>query len=301
MSGEPELERVVRSWLREDGREDADRVLDAVLTDVDTTPQRRATRWPAWRNPTMSKFLGVAVAAAAIVVAAVIGFRLLGNSNTGQPVSTSTARATVDPTPAGNFPEVHPGPLDAGTYEIPELAGTDVRIRFTVPDGWSWNGFYLGKGAPRADGVVVSFWSGDMQVYTDPCDWEEAAPNPPTGSTSADLIEALAAQPMRDASQPETRIASTAPGHDPLPGMAVTLTVPDDINFADCSQGQFRSWGPEPNERYAQGRGQRDYVWAVDAIGFRVVIDAASMPGMPDTLWSEAEAIMDSLVIWDTH
>ncbi len=26
-------------------------------------------------------------------------------------------------------------------------------------------------------------------------------------------------------------------------GMAVKLTVPNDINFADCDHGEFRSWG----------------------------------------------------------
>ena len=38
------------------------------------------------------------------------------------------------------------------------------------------------------------------------------------------------------------------------PGMAVELTVPADLDFADCDGGQFRSWGPEDYARYQQGR-----------------------------------------------
>jgi hypothetical protein len=292
------MDELLDTWMDLGPTVAPERLAEATSAEIRTMPQRRATWWPVRRSPTMSKFLGVGLAAAAIVVAAVIGFRLMNLNLTIGPVSTPNASPSVNPSSSPTA--VHPGPLEPGTYELSELDGTDVRVQFTVPEGWSWNGFYLSKGAPNARGVVVSFWSGDLQVYTDPCQWEAAVPDPPTGHTASDLIEALAAQPMRNASQPESRTGSGRDGHT-WPGTAVSLTVPDDLSFADCSLGQFRSWGPEPNERYAQGSGQSDYVWAMDVAGFRIVVDAAAMPDMPESLRSEAEAIMDSLVFWDTH
>ena len=49
MSTDRDTTRIVRSWLQTDEYESADRVLDAVLDQLDTTPQRRATWWPARR------------------------------------------------------------------------------------------------------------------------------------------------------------------------------------------------------------------------------------------------------------
>ena len=48
MSTERDVTRIVRSWLRTDEHESADRVLDTVLDLLDATPQRRSW-WPARR------------------------------------------------------------------------------------------------------------------------------------------------------------------------------------------------------------------------------------------------------------
>ena len=63
--------RIVLSWLREDGHEDAERVLLRALDEVDTIPQRRATWWPAWRTPIMNRFVTIGLGAAAVLVALV--------------------------------------------------------------------------------------------------------------------------------------------------------------------------------------------------------------------------------------
>ena len=41
-----DVTRAIRSWLHEDRHEDVSRIAGAVLDQVDTIPQRRAT-WPA--------------------------------------------------------------------------------------------------------------------------------------------------------------------------------------------------------------------------------------------------------------
>ena len=55
----------------------------------------------------------------------------------------------------------------------------------------------------------------------------------------------------------------------------IEMTVPTDIDFADCDRGEFRSWAG----RYHQGPGQVDQVYILDVEGQRVVIDTTYMPG----------------------
>jgi hypothetical protein len=203
--------------------------------------------------------------------------------------------------------------LDPGTYDYLDVDGAGFNVRFTVPSGWTWNGRYLSKGGVGLPHGAAIFFDGRLvQVYTDPCQWARAEPLPLTCSGVHDLVAALAAQPMRNATTPTDRNAN-APDLGPGParslagrwaGMAVELTVPDEIIFADCYRGQFRSWGPDEDARSNQGPGQRDLVWAVDltgngveAGGQRLIIDAASFPGTPADVISEMEAILGSIAV----
>jgi hypothetical protein len=77
MSTDRDTTRIVRSWLRTDDHESADRVLGSVLDRLDTTPQRRGTWWPARRLPEMNNTAKLALGAAAVVVVALIGFSVL--------------------------------------------------------------------------------------------------------------------------------------------------------------------------------------------------------------------------------
>lgn len=215
---------------------------------------------------------------------------------------------------------VRNGQLDPGTYTYFDVdgGGFGFNVRFTVPAGWIWHGRYLSKGgvAPPG-GAAIFFFGGPVQVYADPCHWVGARPDPPTGLSVVDLMAALAAQSMRTAGTPIDRNASVpnwnsatpASIYNRWPGMAVELTVPDDINFADCDRGQFRSWGPQSNARSNQGPGQRDLVWAVDVLGNgveyggpgereqRLIVDAASFPGTPADVTAEIQAILASVAV----
>ena len=75
-----DVNRVIRSWLHEDRHEDVSRIAGAVLDQVDTIPQRRATWWPAWRTPTMNKLLTYGLGAAAVVVLLVVGAQVVGSN-----------------------------------------------------------------------------------------------------------------------------------------------------------------------------------------------------------------------------
>ena len=88
-----DVNRAIRSWLREDRHEDVSRIAGAVLDQVDTTPQRRSTWWPARRTPTMNKFLAIGLGAAAVIVVLIVGVQLFSR----HPAPTSADRVMSQP------------------------------------------------------------------------------------------------------------------------------------------------------------------------------------------------------------
>ncbi len=95
MSTDRDTARIVRSWLREDGHENADRVLDLVLDQIDTTPQRRATWWPTRRPLTMNTTIRYGVAAVIVTLAALVGFTVLNNQIGNKPSPTPSPSGTA--------------------------------------------------------------------------------------------------------------------------------------------------------------------------------------------------------------
>lgn len=252
----------------------------------------------------MNSFAKLAMAAAAVVVVAIVGYSLLpSGGDVGGPIAPPAP--SISPSPSAPAPEspmpsdaAPSGPLQPGTYTYYGIDTTDVNVRFTVPAGWQWDGEILRKPGPfPPDGVVIAIWSDAAQVYTDPCQWEGAEPDPPTGPTARELVDALAAQPTRNASTPTERKAAGLAGPDRWTGWTVETTVPEDIDFSTCSRGEFRTWGPDGDARYHQGPGQRDKAWAIDIdADTRIIVVVASYPASPDATMTETDAILDSMV-----
>jgi len=103
MSAERDVTRIVRSWLRTDGHESADRVLDIVLDRLDTTPQRRAW-WPARRLADMNNYARLLVAATAVLVVAIVGINLFSSPQ------RVAAPAAPSPTPSAEPSASSAGP-----------------------------------------------------------------------------------------------------------------------------------------------------------------------------------------------
>ena len=97
MPTDRDMTRIVRSWMDEGATALPDRVLDAVLDQVPATQQRRSW-WPSRRIAQMNKLLPAAVAAAAVLVVAVIGYNLLpgvsGQGGRSPAPSTPTSTTT---------------------------------------------------------------------------------------------------------------------------------------------------------------------------------------------------------------
>ncbi len=138
--------------------------------------------------------------------------------------------------------------------------------------------------------AVVLWPAGDFitaDIYTDPCNWSTSIAEPPVGLTVDDLANALAAQAMRGDAGPTD---VTVDGFD---GKYLEMSVPADIDFADCDQDQFRSW----DGRFHQGPGQIDRLYILDVNSQREVIILHHMPGTSEADLAEQQAVFESIDI----
>ena len=269
-----------------------DDVRDAIRAELPSTHQRPAW-WPARRSPEMNNTMKLGLAAAAVVVAALLGYTYLLAPNVGAPATDDQS-----PTPTPTPPELsstttEPGTyllntqgLPAGEYHLPE--GTTL----TMPAGWGGReGFRVSKNETPADPGAftnVGFWIWDDDfdtVYLDACQWLDGAITPPVGPTVDDLANALASQAQHGDAVP---VDVTLDGYS---GKMIELTVPSDIDFADCDRGEFRSW----HGRYHQGPGQVDQLYILDVEGQRVVVYSSYMPETSEAERAERQAIVESI------
>ncbi len=291
MSTDRDTTRIVRSWLRTEENESADRVLGTVLDRLDATPQRRATWWPVRRSTHMNNALRLGLAAAAVVVTAVVGLTLFGpGANVGRPglddpptAPSSTPMPTATPVP--RIPDSEN--LEGGTYQANPFIPVDVLV--TVPDGWMGGGDWLlfgPRGFQPPDGMNIRFGSVSM-MYANPLDASAGFVEPPIGPTVDDLVDAIVAHPDWSTSAP------TDVSIDGYAGKTVRLTIPADIELPESGflfwkdgQGSDR-WAFEPNQII-------DF-YVIDVDGQRLVLELFSYPNTPAADLAERQAVIDSL------
>ena len=294
MSAERDMTRIVRSWLRVDEHESADRVLDNVFALLDATPQRPAW-WPARRIADMSSFAKFAIAAAAVVVVAVIGINLLpaeggvgAQPPSGSPSSSPSPTPSPSPSPTeAAFPPQ--GDLTAGTYS---MTRNGIRFSVTVPtSGWmSDQSFFFNKTVGvTPQGASLLFWNTNpIGVFADPCTKKKA---PPADPTAADLAAAVSTIP--GAKLVSGPVDGTVGGR---PAKQVVITVPED---APCRAGEqeFHLWyaQPEGEARYISALGATMRVWIIDVDGKLIWIDGETYKGAGPEPAQEIQQIIDSI------
>ena len=178
MSSDRDVTSIVRSWLDEGVTALPDPVLDAVLDQVPTTPQRRPF-WPARRYAEMSTFAKLATAAAAFVVLVAVGATfILGGRDVGvestatpSPSSTVPSPTGTGPTPSGDAAGSIPGEFTACVPENGErVRGTEEQIVVPHPDGdmtiqrtrgFTWAGTITATD-PRFSGTHYYSWDADV-------------------------------------------------------------------------------------------------------------------------------------------
>ena len=305
MSAERDVNRIVRSWIRAEEHESAERVLQTVLSRLDTTPQRRHM-WPPRRFSDMNRYAQAAIAAAAVLVVAVVGYNLLPRSGGigGERTPAPTLQQTTSPSPS---PAVTSGP---GTVTItpfldgfgmcPEISSDctedprDDSMAFTVefPEGWAYVAEFgplfwpveLMNDPPGGAGLLITRGSW---LYSDPCrpgEEEPTAPEIAVGPTVADFVTALDTHPLLDVTTP---VDVTLAGYS---GKYLDLQVPADIS--DC----FR-YRPISRTIYAQGPAHRWHLWILDVGGIRTVIEAYDYATTSAQRQAELRAMVESIQI----
>jgi hypothetical protein len=168
MSQERDVTRLVRSWIREDQHESADRILGVVLDRLDTTPQRRSW-WPARRSSPVNSFAKMIVAAAAALVVAVVGYQSLPRND-----SSVGGQSTTAPSPSPSllargsfvirdwdrvdFEATRQGSRVKGRMTVGQKTGTpdflrvDVRCARSTEDGFLMIGGYTDGAGGRFAG-----------------------------------------------------------------------------------------------------------------------------------------------------
>ena len=291
MSTDRDTTRIVRSWLRAEENESADRVLGTVLDRLDTTPQRRATSWPVRRLPELNTTAKLALGAAAVVVAALLGinFLLPGGPNTGGPGPSLAPEPSVTPgpTPAA----LHAAdPLEPGVYVVrPLTSNPALAVTFTVPDGWqaldARSLVPLGDDSTEGpDGAALTF-SEVSGIYSDPCD-SFGSPDVDAGSTAEDLADAFGAQSAYEASVTDITL-------DGYSGKQVELQLPSEFD-ATCRRDEYVVFGGGP---YAQGTDNRFHFTILDVESSRLVIFSQDFAGTPASIKADLQSIVDSIEI----
>ncbi len=299
MSADRDMARIVRSWLRTDEHESADRVLDNVLARLDATPQRRPL-WPARRIARMNGYLKLVAAIAAVLVVGVVGFNLLpagagvgGAAATPSPSPTPLPTPTPSPTPSPSVASVigwRGGALEAGAHDVALQLCDPVgrpcnpataHFSFDLPSG-GWSSQYEGNleiGTFPDSYAWIWFLGPIDSVSTDPC----AGVSLPVTPTAAAMANAVTTIGGTNAKGPTD---VTVGGR---PAKHVELTIQDGVA---CDLTKFWLFGD--TSFYPGTLRSTIQLWIVDVDGspFTVYSDQAS----PNAeLAQEITQIVDSI------
>jgi hypothetical protein len=283
MTTDRETTRFVVEWLEEGEARLPDRVLDAVLDRVPVTPQRR--RWSLARLFS-SPILATGAAAAALLVAALVGLSVLLGPNLGAPAPSPDA--SPSPTEAARLDFWAGTEVPAGIYRIDDPFPVPLTLR--VPDGWTVYGVgetlaaICSNDCELPERIGLAVWVV-TNVYTDACD-RAALADPPIGGSVDDLVTALTRLP---------RHTATSPAPDAIDGIpARYLELVADDGLGDCALRGFRAWSAGAEFRESPP-GDRDRLWVLEVDGVRLMIDIAHPDGASPDLLADLEALVDSI------
>jgi hypothetical protein len=222
MTQQRDIERLLDHWFSDGPDQASDRVVDIVTDRIERQSQRPAWRLH-WRPSTLNAYAKIAVAAAAVLLVALVGYNLLPAGSTGTGGRAPTAAPTLAPTaspatsatasPGAVFPSWFPGGSGAGI--LPAGIGTTrfftPGFTFNVPEGWvngadSADDFGLFPDTPAnkaeyalSRGLAQAIYMAQVQSPSLIC---EAAGGPEGGATAAELVDSLAANKAFATSEP---------------------------------------------------------------------------------------------------
>jgi hypothetical protein len=259
---------------------------------------------------------GKALIAATAVVAVALACIGCGSSANGVGVAptpaltaTGATRPTAAPTPttapsaapevvlSGDFTALEPG----RRYAFPSR-GSNPKISFTAPSGWSGNENLAGKdyGDSGPVGALLFPWPFD-HGFRDPCS-DHTPVVPAAGSGAAGLLGVIARQPGLD----EGPITDATVGGHAAKYIDYTVTV----DPATCGNGEdpFWMWGscPAPvtlgceivgagDRRYGVSKNDRERVFAIDVDGKTVTFFTNQPADLLAADRPEFQQVLDSI------
>jgi hypothetical protein len=312
MNRTPDVQLVLRDWLADDGDIAPDRILDVVAERIARQPQR-ARRLPG--RLFMPTYARLAAAAAAIVIAGLLGWQLLprsggvGGQATPEPSASPSPSRTSAPTAAGiqDVPEIG-GALAPGQWRF--NVGTDgarPSVVADVPAGWlaleGQRGLEHGMSTNSGPaGLAILFESPAHGMFSDPCHWDldgsgrgNQEGDVAIGSTVGELIAALRANTSFTASTPIGIELGGASGEQ------LELRFPADLDPETCERDptdEGSTYRVFPDTIYAQGKANiwRMFVLQVGAeITNRLVVNIEYFPGTAPDKVAEAQTIVESM------
>jgi hypothetical protein len=299
MTAPRDPDQLVRAFLADGRTELPAESYDAVRSHIERTRQRAV--FGPWREPRMSNVTKIAMAAAAVVVAVVVGLNLLpGGSPFGGRASPSPVPS---PTPGPSPASLPAGPVTAGTYVTRPFLAPDISIAFTmaVPDGWEAGGPGPGRGPVGLFPTTGAGFVGPTgmslgfltvtRLESDPCHWSDGL-DTAVGPAVDDLVTAIAANPGYDSSEPA---AVSLGGYD---GQRIDIQLPAGLDLSTCDDAQFWVWaGGDGQTIYSQGADGRFHLWILDVEGHRVIVMTHDFPGTSQADLAELQSIVDSIRI----
>ena len=306
---------LIRAFIAEGRDELPDRAFDAVRGDIHRTRQRVVIG--PWREPQMSNFAKVALAAAAVVAVLFGASRLLPSASgpgatqptpMPTPIVTPSPAATPGESAAPSLAVISPGqicdgadrtgPMEPGTYSALQSDSTKVPYTVDVPAGWMLlggcdMGKYLGEdGSPSEDEVLFTTWDV-THIFKDACRWDESTGVISTGSTAAELTDALRSQLGNEAS------ATTDVEVDGFAALRTEFTIAPDLDLSTCTQGAIRLW-PAAGPNFEGGfccspKNAVIDLRIADMNGQRVVVMTGYQPDTSAQDRDELEAMVDSI------
>jgi hypothetical protein len=243
----------------------------------------------------MNRFARFAVAAAAVVVVAVVGYSLLPRSGgTGGPLASPSPTPLVSPTPVPPLPS---GSMSAGSYSVTDATLTLVPYTVTVPAGWTGgDGALRGEmssPAQHGNGVRLTTWI-ITHVYSNSCHWSGTLV--PVAEKAA-LVAAFTAQQSHARSIPvETTIGGLA-------ATRITFSLDAAFDIATCDttpsgDGIVRLWpdpGPDESGGWPIFPGQTTTVFVIEAKGKVMVLMTVQDKDSPAADVAALQQILDSV------
>lgn len=211
----------------------------------------------------MNTPIRIAIAAAAVVVVAFLGYNMFPRNPGvgGQATPAPTVTPAPTPAPSASLPATLPnGSIPPGTYRV-SSSFTNQPLTVTLPPGWgtvSTAGNFISKGdAFESNGVTLATWQVS-HVYRDSCQWQGSLRETRTPEA---IVTALAEQGGH-----QTSAASEVMlGGQPATRIEFSLDATFDV--ATCDESFIRLWpdaGPNENFGLPIYPGQTMTIYVVD-------------------------------------